>query len=1717
MRVHALIFSMSTIEKLLLHGVFAVAALFCLTLGVYAQSEQLETIPDRGLHSTSSYALGNIETINTTSGNLMLDIPLTSLPPGRGGHPGFQLRLRYNSKLWDGKGDMAQLPDRPDQKVAVTWLVNSKEGGWRYNIPRNYSWSLDNRNSHGRVYPESDPRHSHIWKLKVSFPDGSVREFRPYGYDDAWDDGYFNVQPAAGMSYFSVDGTYLRLDIGQNGNWTLFFPDGSRVESIGGGGQRTYDRNGNFNELQSVDNYNNTGHKATIVADQLGRSIVIEYGTNEDYIHSKGFNGTSIMTTVKWSSTYVTKTYRAGNHNQYDVNWTDRIVPTVSQIILPSQLGGNLKYTFGYNGSPTSGTGTVSAGWGELNSITLPSGAKADYQYFMDNKSGAGIQADRVLENSPTRKDLNYTLEYDNTSTPAPTEIWRYDIKEDWAQIISPDGGVTTEWFHSVPTKGRVYKTQRPDGTVIERIWKENRPYQPSGVTLPNDIVVNPYVEKEFISIPDAIGTLVKTSIKDYTYDKNGNIKMVKEYDWIAYSSVPRDSNGKPIGLPGGVLPARVSATVYYSATPDASDTTTDDPDSYLKVTAPRLLNAVASTEVGNGSQTLARSEFVYDNATTTGNLTQQKSWDSTKGAYSNPLTTSNSIFVSHQYDVYGNPTLSTDARGHQTKLTYGSVGGYIDLYPTETVSAYGTSVQRTSSQVYDFYTGLVTSATDVDNNVTTETDYDVFGRPIETRAAANIPSLKTVTRIEYSDVNRLVITRSDLNTAYDGKLVSVRHYDQLGRVRLSRQLEDSSLSATDETTGIKVQTRHRIVNPCQPDNTPECVNANRSNMASYQLVSNPYHAAKSSEAGVEATMGWTRSRADNGGRVIEVGTFSGSSLPAPWATNTASTGVVATTYNANFATVADQALKVRRSKTDGLGRLTRVDEPNVNNDLGTVDDPVQPTSYVYDALGNLTQVNQGVQTRTFSYSSLSRLISVTNPEAHNQQGVPIPTTYQYDNNGNLMQKVDARSIVTNYTYDELNRVTSRTYQNDNGVTPAVSYKYDSQSLPASAPAFDRGPSAGRLVAVLYGGATSTTGSYQGYDALGRVKRSIQRTNDGQADQTYTFANYDYDLAGNLMSQTYPSGKVVVAEYDNAGRLAGVKKQGGNYYAGASSDGQDRFRYSAHGAVTEMKLGNNLWEHTTFNSRLQPAQIGLGTAQAGVDRLKLSYTYGSTDNNGNVQSQTITVPSIETLPSLTVTQTYEYDALNRLLWAKEMNGSTQIWKQSYLYDRYGNRRFKESSEDTTLPEINPGNQNATNPAISDLNNQLSSTGYGYDAAGNLQCNPANPCNQTTGAPYYEYDAENQMVKTGGGANIFNTSSANYLYDGDGRRVRKAVGNTTTVFVYNALGQLVAEYGNQGSSGSGISYLTADHLGSTRVVTGSDKQLKSRHDYLPFGEEITAGVGGRTTDQGYSQPSGIRQGYTGYEKDGETGLNFAQNRYYSPTMGRFTSPDEPFADQWEDDPQSWNLYTYVGNNPLLYIDPFGLWKKRVENGVIFYEAEKGDTFTSLAKELGVDAQSLVNFYHQGEDIALGQIFNVSNYLDDREERDSLIVTGHDDIFDSPPVELSGPRPAPKPLSVFKRQLAPNTPLYPTMRLPDLPSLPRINPNIFAKGTLRRKPGSLGKFKGRDALRRENKVVRDVAKKLKLTDDQWDQLHKAVSGEGMGYKEILKIAEEMFPKQ
>jgi RHS repeat-associated protein len=112
----------------------------------------------------------------------------------------------------------------------------------------------------------------------------------------------------------------------------------------------------------------------------------------------------------------------------------------------------------------------------------------------------------------------------------------------------------------------------------------------------------------------------------------------------------------------------------------------------------------------------------------------------------------------------------------------------------------------------------------------------------------------------------------------------------------------------------------------------------------------------------------------------------------------------------------------------------------------------------------------------------------------------------------------------------------------------------------------------------------------------------------------------------------------------------------------------------------------------------------------------------------------------------------------------------------------------------------------------------------------------------------------------------------------------------------------------------VSYLTTDQLGSPRINPNADGTVMARHDYQPFGEEINRPSYG--ADE-------VRKQFTGYERDEETDLDFAQARYYARNHGRFNSTDPIYikANRLTNS-QRLNLYAYVRNNPFKFVDLTG---------------------------------------------------------------------------------------------------------------------------------------------------------------------------------------------------
>ncbi len=316
--------------------------------------------------------------------------------------------------------------------------------------------------------------------------------------------------------------------------------------------------------------------------------------------------------------------------------------------------------------------------------------------------------------------------------------------------------------------------------------------------------------------------------------------------------------------------------------------------------------------------------------------------------------------------------------------------------------------------------------------------------------------------------------------------------------------------------------------------------------------------------------------------------------------------------------------------------------------------------------------------------------------------------------------------------------------------------------------------------------------------------------------------------------------------------------------------------------------------------------------------------------NGNVSSEQIN------RPGFTAYQGFAYDGANRLCSANESaspgNGPANCtatppgglnWAQQYVYDPVGN----QAVVGTVMPGLTATPMATSVTSTVPFNSQNQYTGASYDNAGNMKSVSAATMQLT-------YDAEGRMItETDNGASP--PVTATFTYDGQGRRVRKATGSGTTYYTYGPMGELISETG--GTALPKTTYLTVDHLGSTRLVTNSAAYLGC-HDYLPFGQEILASYGTRANSLCYDLPDTDIQ-FTGQVRDTDTtfSLDYFGARYLSGTMGRFTSADGPFNDQDPSDPQSWNMYSYVRNNPLTSVDPDGTCT--VVNGQ--YQEDGGD--------------------------------------------------------------------------------------------------------------------------------------------------------------------------------
>ena len=1145
------------------------------------------------------------------------------------------------------------------------------------------------------------------------------------------------------------------------------------------------------------------------------------------------------------------------------MNFTHWVVESVK---LPGVSGTAQAYTFEYSDD-------ADDGYGEVDSIRTPHGAIYTYDYRLAGcanvTTGCELAEDILHNNGVTVRNLS------GADVGNLQWAYTYDLVNFSTAVRNPDGGTLTYFYHD-PTnihdwkRGLVYLVKEPLGQVRKRAWAQNKVPGLSGTLSKNPN--NPYIERESFTLGNALGqtaTAGKTAVTAYTYDKNGNRLGWTEYDWVNYDSDPEN-------VETGTTPLRIVEQAYHVLVPAATLTQiagSDNANAYYRphnsglwtdTTGPRRLDAVRWHVIRDGSRTIiAASDFGYDNAYTSGNPTLEERWDSVR-SLSQPtpgaLSSSNALVLTRAYDTRGNLT-EIYAPEIRTTIGYGSLPAVSGPgpYPTLVTYAPGTGSLRSSSYSWDYDTGLLRSTTDIQNGTATAYTHDVLGR----RLTATEAGMRRMTS-DYNDAGRIAIVKNDQATLGDGNLQSAIHYDPLGRVVLERTSDGATLNATG-TDGIQVETSYGI----------------KAGVGPWTVTSTPYRTKG------DPTLEWVCTQQDHLQRVIRVSMFKGSSAPTDCGGDQSPplnrTGTTRTDYDANETTITDPAGNTRTLKRGPLGRLVQVTE----DPDGTLD---ADTTYAYDPLDNLKLVTQGAQTRTFVYSSLSRLVSATNPESGT-------IAYVYYDSGNLKMRTDARGVSTTFAYDDLQRILTKTYSDN--TTPSVTYAYHTSGS----------PNVGQLQSI----SSSAAASSYTYDTLGRIV-SRSQTIAGHPD-TFTFTN-TYFLNDAIQSQTYPSGRTVNYDVDDAGRVTKVAA-GIRTYAGMTPiDGVVGHAYSPDGRLRQMKLGNNLWETREYHTPGTTTLFKLGTAAGTSERLELGYDYHDTANNGNLIGHTITRLGTG---QTNWTQTFGYDALNRLKTAGETNG----YSRTFNYDRYGNRWVYPNSGMTG------GDSHEPVADVFDAKNQMTSLGPNpYDATGN----------QTMYSPYtLTYDAENRLASMTSTSSGFGT----YLYNGEGRRVKKiwtpgGGAAQETYYVYDSAGNLAAEYGTGSTSTTATVYPFTDMLGSVRAVTDATGAVIECYDYLPFGRMLSSSDNLRPSCHPASPDTSLdsetSQKFTGQVRDEETRLDYFGVRYYSAAQGRFTSVDPALAVSLKD-PQTWNRYAYVKNRPLNYVDHDGRWPTRIHNMLI----------------------------------------------------------------------------------------------------------------------------------------------------------------------------------------
>ncbi len=669
----------------------------------------------------------------------------------------------------------------------------------------------------------------------------------------------------------------------------------------------------------------------------------------------------------------------------------------------------------------------------------------------------------------------------------------------------------------------------------------------------------------------------------------------------------------------------------------------------------------------------------------------------------------------------------------------------------------------------------------------------------------------------------------------------------------------------------------------------------------------------------------YTASFYDGAGRSIRVETWSGST--ELWE-STSSYGV--SSGGRSWVTQTDAEGRWLKTYANGFGELRLVQEPAGGD-----------TSYEYTARGELASVTNDYDTTstadditiTLGYDLAGRKTAMSDPDSGDW-------SYTYDNAGQLITQTDGRGTEITLVRDDLGRVEERRDTTGANNTLLAVYTYDVATGVDYA--------MGRLI-------TSQAGATAG--------AADTKVNDFTADglplsQTWTLdqdtytVSYTYLVDGKPATVVYPAvndgSQVLDAEtvsfgYDGAGRAESITSSFDSAYTylrdtSYTDQGQPSYwalgpQVTLDGALRDTANRTWLYDSTTLRvSELRGGSYLWGTSSPQTNLERLVYTY---DDTG-------LVTGLVDFRNAQQRQCYVYGSRGMLIRAftgdstcvsYDSGTGTAPFDQTYTFNAVGNITQLGSVTGWTYGTGNdPGAGDAGPHAVT----AAGGITYTYDDTGN-QTKRTESGNDTL----YTYNADNRLTSIDVPATALDWT---FGYDADGNRVR--VQHGSGAFTYHVGGLLEVDTSTSGGTvtqtrsiyplgggvtairtnnktggvwdpdgGDQIDYTFADHLGSVATIwTAGDPGTRYLQRYYPWGTPRTSYTAGLPTNHTYTgQIADIEGGSA-------SGLMYYNARYYNPATGHFTQPDTLIPNPA--DPQAYNRYQYVRNNPTNNTDPTG---------------------------------------------------------------------------------------------------------------------------------------------------------------------------------------------------